>query len=848
MSDTFGRGKDDEQRQEQAGIRGEISARDGSVIGHVEEEGKSEKQEHPNQMTDRIAAGFMSSRASVSSTSASSESEASSASSSERKRQQAQQSFSEARLITGSPGSATGYFMQFASSLSQDKIKLDPYLPEFVKNYAVGGAKAWEDLRLREEVVFAKVESLKGNGFLLLLGYLDGFHVWHSRPDGAMLELTSIRNGIGPIQLIHLLKTPAEHDAETAESKRMDASRPLLAVVPRNSDALRLYSLKIQKLITKIRVGHNIVDVQSNLSFIAVGTVEGIVIYDAVFFEQQFHVSRGSCPFSLSERWIAFEGSELVLGTEADTQLPSVSTMAPRSTHGEDSQTLESSLSTTMKSAAKEVASGLYHLGDLGLQKLEGRRSGEFSASGQQSSVEGVSQTSSAQSAASKKQGQGSVVVQDLASREMIANFRSHRAALALLRFDPSGTLLATCSENGQTVHVHRILPRNPSDLMKGKTSCHSSASHSLMYILTRGMTKATIRSIEFSSDSRWVSASTARGTTHIFAINPDGGSVNTYSHKALSQAQGQASGGRSWRERFASVSSSFTSGSPPFSSASAISTSLGSVSSLGSGVEKHNNNAAQVLPAFPPTKFRNESQPLQTLVKVGPLARIRLQMRIIVKDEIEPCEQTKSSDKFMVPISAFHEGSSLFLVSALGILEEYRLCPVVSEPDSREIVLQAHLMKIWDACRRSNWNEVRKPCSASFNSTPNETSSNSKLPDWLSNVETKTHAAPLTQIWASPQFSFATFKQVGLYDDQIKTSPIVLKGEGPEPPMTEEVRSAIETPATFQDLYIPTDVEQHVLTFDDEEIAKDERIENERGEEDFEVDGFLFPNISASP
>lgn len=39
------------------------------------------------------------------------------------------------------------------------------------------------------------------------------------------------------------------------------------------------------------------------------------------------------------------------------------------------------------------------------------------------------------------------------------------------------------------------------------------------------------MRDISFSSDSRWVAVSTKRGTTHIFAINSYGGSVNARTH-----------------------------------------------------------------------------------------------------------------------------------------------------------------------------------------------------------------------------------------------------------------------------------------------------------------------------
>ena len=44
-------------------------------------------------------------------------------------------------------------------------------------------------------------------------------------------------------------------------------------------------------------------------------------------------------------------------------------------------------------------------------------------------------------------------------------------------------------------------------------------------------MTTAVVQDVSFSSDSRWVSVSSARGTTHIFAIYPTGGPVSTFTH-----------------------------------------------------------------------------------------------------------------------------------------------------------------------------------------------------------------------------------------------------------------------------------------------------------------------------
>uniref|UniRef100_A0A2C9ULC0 BCAS3 WD40 domain-containing protein n=1 Tax=Manihot esculenta TaxID=3983 RepID=A0A2C9ULC0_MANES len=73
----------------------------------------------------------------------------------------------------------------------------------------------------------------------------------------------------------------------------------------------------------------------------------------------------------------------------------------------------------------------------------------------------------------------------DIVSKCVIAQFRAHTSPISVLCFDPSGTLLITAS-----VHGHNI------------NHCHSD-------------------------DNNWIVISSSRGTNHLFAINPFGGSVN---------------------------------------------------------------------------------------------------------------------------------------------------------------------------------------------------------------------------------------------------------------------------------------------------------------------------------
>ncbi|KAF0690109.1 Aste57867_18503 [Aphanomyces stellatus] len=111
----------------------------------------------------------------------------------------------------------------------------------------------------------------------------------------------------------------------------------------------------------------------------------------------------------------------------------------------------------------------------------------------------------------------GLVVVQDCVTHTPItAPFLSHTSAITALAFDPSGLLLAAASADGQTLHVHRVLDQT------------------LLYRLHRGITPARIRHLSFSLDAKWLSATTSRGTTHLYAVRPDGGAVGGHSHALL--------------------------------------------------------------------------------------------------------------------------------------------------------------------------------------------------------------------------------------------------------------------------------------------------------------------------
>lgn len=125
---------------------------------------------------------------------------------------------------------------------------------------------------------------------------------------------------------------------------------------------------------------------------------------------------------------------------------------------------------------------------------------------------------------------EGWIVVRDLPSGRVIVRYRAHSSPVAVIRFDPSGALIASATVYGQHVNIFRVVERvetarqavysssapvgvDSSIALIGKHT--HEAIHS--YKLVRGMTHAMIRDISFSANSRWVAVTSARVRSCLF-------------------------------------------------------------------------------------------------------------------------------------------------------------------------------------------------------------------------------------------------------------------------------------------------------------------------------------------
>ncbi|KAJ5076130.1 breast carcinoma-amplified sequence 3 [Anaeramoeba ignava] len=122
----------------------------------------------------------------------------------------------------------------------------------------------------------------------------------------------------------------------------------------------------------------------------------------------------------------------------------------------------------------------------------------------------------------------GYITFYDLKNFSKIVSFCAHNHHVAYLAFNHSGSLLCSASTEGKKMKIYQIKP-------EGKNTENFAE---LIYILSRGKSRAIIESISFSLDSKYISVSTNRQTSHIFAINQLGEQPSAFTHTQESHDQ----------------------------------------------------------------------------------------------------------------------------------------------------------------------------------------------------------------------------------------------------------------------------------------------------------------------
>ncbi|XP_050367273.1 autophagy-related protein 18f [Argentina anserina] len=418
-----------------------------------------------------------------------------------------------------------------------------------------------------DQVNWAGFDKLEGEGNVcrkvLLLGYRSGFQVWDVEEADNVHDLISTHDG--PISFMQMLPKPI---ASKRSDDKFAESRPLLVVCadgsisvdnnkedntgPRNGvttnspdkvnssfvpTSVRVFSLRSQSYVHVLKFRSAVYSVKCSSRVIAISQATQIHCFDATTLEREYTILTnpivtgfpgsggiGCGPVAVGKRWLAYSGSPVAVTSSGRVNPQHLEPSASSPSNG-------SLVAHYAKESSKQLAAGIATLGDMGIQKLSQFYSELVpdSITYPQSGNPSRKANRTVNGKSTDTESVGMVIVRDIVSKAVIAQFRAHQSPISALCFDPSGMLLVSASVQGHNINVFKIMPGLPGV----SSSTDADASHVHLYRLQRGMTNAVIQDISFSDDSNWIMVSSSRGTSHLFAINPQGGPVDIPSSEA---------------------------------------------------------------------------------------------------------------------------------------------------------------------------------------------------------------------------------------------------------------------------------------------------------------------------
>ncbi|KAM3581275.1 hypothetical protein VKS41_006101 [Umbelopsis sp. WA50703] len=336
------------------------------------------------------------------------------------------------------------------------------------------------------------------------------------------------------------------------------------AAIPRKKCKVDIYSLRTHEVVKTLDSfdadeSVEITEIQSNDRVVVLAAVgqnrSRIHILSATSLEQfappltdVFHEAGKNLPFTLGSRFLAYATSTPVLNTHQGNS-PGSSSISGASLGVLSG---EKDVKDAAKEVAKEVVNGVKALSEYGYQTLSNyfsnapsaemanvppmmtntapRREIPYGLKDPNDRTGGNHLPSPSAAIAKKGPFGGMVMIRDIMklpststknlSASVLAHYRPHTHPIMILSFNAAGTLLVSVSRQGHTFHVFSILP-----------SGTNTGSTAHLYSLLRGYTDAQVEDSKFSTDSMWCAVSTARGTTHLYAINPDGGRPEILGH-----------------------------------------------------------------------------------------------------------------------------------------------------------------------------------------------------------------------------------------------------------------------------------------------------------------------------
>eukprot|EP01117_Protostelium_nocturnum_P009683 TRINITY_DN3459_c0_g1_i4.p1 TRINITY_DN3459_c0_g1~~TRINITY_DN3459_c0_g1_i4.p1 ORF type:complete len:637 (+),score=100.50 TRINITY_DN3459_c0_g1_i4:166-2076(+) len=575
----------------------------------------------------------------------------------------------------------------------------------------------------RDIILWSSFDNIEIGGKtcqVLVIAYNNGFQVWNVEDTDNIYEMISKRDN--SIRCAKILPSPLS--LETQQNP-FYGKRPLMAIASSAEMGsnfpnvqVKLYSLKTNEYVNILRFRSEVCSVSASRRLLVVGLRDHIHGFDSLTVERVFTLDcfcgPGHVPgvLALGSRWLAYPGNIPFPNNKVSTASDKIVEVA--------------------KDVAKDIASGLYYLGQKTYTDYMNYQNPDSTGLGipvSNSNNVHISKSPTDGNMTDYNEISGSVIVYDAVSMKNVSHFKPHSQPISAMAFDPSGSLLVTASIDGRYFNVFRVSPDSPNVV-------NSNIKH--LYKLQRGVTPASIQSISFSADSRWIAVNSIRGTTHIFAINPTGGPVNVHTHL------------RTTNSHRLTLYPLVTDQTPPL-------VVLSSLFRVKNGVSM--DESMMRLPSIASTcefvghPFATEKMYVFT------------QFGVLTQHQLKPSHPSPA-------------------------------------PEQDPTVLQLMVEPIieWDVGRRTKWPELPFSLPQSDSKASNQMKplvniekkdeKSTKLEpesQWLSSVEICTHSPHLRPLWASPQFAFKTFQQdhvenPNVYFEQAPTKKVEVKHVDPTP------------------------------------------------------------------
>ncbi|KAJ3177335.1 hypothetical protein HDU87_004587 [Geranomyces variabilis] len=419
----------------------------------------------------------------------------------------------------------------------------------------------------------------------LFLGYQNGFHIWDVTDADNVYELASLRTGFGNVHAIEPAPAPLlpkAHDNTAAVLvDTFKALRPLVALITdepppaegATKRSLKLFSMhslntaytlqptqnqhpadeavavKCNSRVIAVAFASHVLNIYSSATMALLGTFTNVIASPA----------RGPGVWDIGMRYIIY-------ATSTAPPLPRRASFTAGDVDSDDYDEAGGGVrgggnSTTAAGAAsggggddhidarkvagkvaKELVVGAKVLGEYGYHTLSNYFAPAAPAGGAEGGGAGAV-TAAACKGDSQPRGSahhhhhhhsdtrgstppiaGAVIIAALPleggtptppNTTPIAHWKPHTNPVSVACFDLSQTLGLTASMQGTTFYLWEVPTRSTKLKNAPRTSVRC------LYKLERGYTAATIESIAFSHNSRWIGATTARGTTHVYHVDP---------------------------------------------------------------------------------------------------------------------------------------------------------------------------------------------------------------------------------------------------------------------------------------------------------------------------------------